>query len=88
MTATKTAAAHGATALSSCVSGREVRLAGIRAGRELRARLAAMGLVPGIRLRVIRQEGRGPMVVALRHMRLAIGRGMAERMDIEPWSPS
>ena len=88
MTPSRTAAHRGASALAACDTGREVRLAGIRAGRELRARLAAMGLVPGIRLRVIRQQGRGPLVVALRGMRLAIGRGMAEHMDVEPWSPS
>jgi ferrous iron transport protein A len=85
MTAARATAHRGASVLASCGPGREVRLAGIRAGRELRARLAAMGLVPGIRLRVMRQEGRGPLVVALRGMRLAIGRGMAERMDVEPW---
>lgn len=85
MTPTRATATRDALALASCKGGREVRLSGIRAGRELRARLAAMGLVPGIRLRVMRQEGRGPLVVALRGMRLAIGRGMAEKMDVEPW---
>ncbi|MBM4156201.1 MAG: ferrous iron transport protein A [Lentisphaerae bacterium] len=88
MTPARTPGGRGGTVLASCKGGRDVRLAGIRAGRELRARLAAMGLVPGIRLRVMRQEGGGPLVVALRGMRLAIGRVMAEKMDVEPWSGS
>lgn len=88
MTPARAIGVRGGLVLASCKGGRDVRLSGIRAGRELRARLAAMGLVPGIRLRVMRQEGAGPLVVALRGMRLAIGRGMAEKMDVEPWSGS
>lgn len=88
MTPSRTPAAHGTVTLVSCATGRDVRLAAIHAGRELRSRLAAMGLVPGIRMRVMRREGHGPLVVALRGMRLALGRGMAEKMDVEPWGPS
>ena len=86
MTAPPKAASKTRVALSTCAVGHEVRLSGIRAGRELRSRLAAMGLVPGIRIRVMSREGRGPLVLALRGMRLAVGRGIAEKMDVEPWS--
>lgn len=86
MTAAHRAGPRDMRVLAACPRGQELRLAGVRAGRELRSRLASMGLVPGVRLRVIRQEGRGPMVVAIRDMRLAIGRGMAERMDVEAWT--
>lgn len=75
-------------ALSECAAGCEARLTAVRAGRELRARLAAMGLAPGVRLRVVRQSGRGPMVLAVRGMRLAVGRGMAEKLDVEPEAAS
>lgn len=88
MTPARTPAAREPVTLATCAAGLDVRLAAIHAGRELRSRMAAMGLVPGIRMRVMRREGHGPLVVALRGMRLALGRGMAEKMDVEPWCPS
>jgi ferrous iron transport protein A len=40
-----------------------------------------MGLTPGVTLRVVQDSG-GPLLLAVRDARLAIGRGMANRMDV------
>jgi Fe2+ transport system protein FeoA len=63
--------------------GRRVRLRAIEAGRGLRARLAAIGLVPGVELEVIRNNNRGPFIVAVRESRLMLGRGVAWKIVVE-----
>ena len=55
----------------------------IDGGRQLRGRLAALGLLPGAELEVIQNSGQGPFVVAVRGSRIVIGRGMAARILVE-----
>ncbi len=66
--------------LGDVAEGARVRLVGIDAGRGLGARLAAMGLVPGVEVLVVRNRGAGPAVVEVKGARLALGRGMARRI--------
>jgi Fe2+ transport system protein FeoA len=70
--------------LSMVPPGQEVRLVAVRGGWGIRRRLAEMGLNPGEMLRVIQSGSSGPMVVAVRGFRLALGRGMAHRIEVEP----
>jgi Fe2+ transport system protein FeoA len=58
-------------------------LRSIGGGRQMRGRLAAMGLLPGTELEVIQNSGKGPFIVAVRGSRIVIGRGMAARMEVE-----
>ena len=69
--------------LSSVPSGKRVRLMTVDAGRGLRARLAAMGLVPGVEIEVVRNTGRGPFVVAVKGSRVMLGRGMVQKVIVE-----
>jgi len=69
--------------LSMVNSGRKVRLLAVRAGRGLQARLAAMGLVPGAELEVIRNSHHGPFIVSVKDTRLVLGRGMAHKIEVE-----
>jgi ferrous iron transport protein A len=69
--------------LSSVSAGARVRLVGIEAGHGLRARLAAMGLVPGVCVLMIANRGGGPAVVEVKGARLALGRGMAKRIRVK-----
>lgn len=57
----------------------------INAGLGLASRLSAMGLHPGVSVRVMCvQPARGPIVVEVgRSMRLALGRGMARKVLVE-----
>ncbi|GEM_PF-1400619 len=73
---------HLGRLLAECPPGATVVLQDIEAGHRLRARIAALGLVPGVRLHVLRQHGRGPVLIALHGSRLALGRGIAERMTV------
>jgi Fe2+ transport system protein FeoA len=54
----------------------------VRGGHGLMHRLAAMGLLPGREVTVVRNWG--PVIVKLRHERYIVGRGMAHRIIVEP----
>ncbi len=69
--------------LAMVETGRRVRLVGIDAGRRLEARLADMGLVPGVEIDVINNTFRGPFIVAVKGSRIVLGRGMALKIDVE-----
>ena len=63
--------------------GSDVRLAMIDAGRELKQRLANMGLIPGCILHVLTNDRFGPFIVVLRGSRVILGRGMAQKIVVE-----
>lgn len=63
--------------------GSRAILRSVEGGRQLRGRLAALGLLPGTELEVVQNSGRGPFVVAVKGSRIVIGRGMAARIAVE-----
>jgi ferrous iron transport protein A len=69
--------------LSMVESGRNVRLVMVRAGRGLVQRLADMGFVPGVQIRVVSNNAAGPLVVLVKGSRLMLGRGMAHKMLVQ-----
>ncbi|MEW5945118.1 MAG: transcriptional repressor [bacterium] len=68
--------------LAAVSSGERAALSEIIGGRELTARLADMGLTPGVEFEVVSNPGGGPVVVSVRDSRLALGRGMAEKVMV------
>lgn len=75
----------GAIPLTMVTQGAHVRLMAISSGHRLRKRLADLGLTPGTCARVVRYDGHGPLILAVKNdSRLAIGRGMAEKMLVIP----
>ena len=69
--------------LSKVLEGGRAILLSISGGRQLRGRLAALGLLPGTSLEVIQNSGHGPFIVGVRGSRIVIGRGMASRIEVE-----
>jgi len=65
-------------------TGQKVRVVAVHGGWGIRRRLAEMGLNPGETIRVVQSDMSGPMVVAVRGSRLALGRGMAHRIEVSP----
>jgi ferrous iron transport protein A len=57
------------------------------AGRRLRRRLTDLGLGPGTVVEVVQSLGHGPIILALGDSRLALGRGAAHKVLVEPASP-
>jgi Fe2+ transport system protein FeoA len=62
--------------------GEEVVVAGLRGGWGLQRRLADMGFVPGVNVKVTHSQGPGPIVVNLRGSRVALGFGVASRIMV------
>jgi len=46
-------------------------------GRTVSNRLVSLGFTPGVELDMVQNFGRGPLIVALRGTRVALGRGEA-----------
>lgn len=68
--------------LSMVQSGELVQVVAVRAGWGLQRRLADMGLTPGVRVKVINSQGRGPVILDLRGSRLALGHGVAHKIMV------
>jgi len=61
------------------------RVAIVYGGRGLVQRLAAMGIYPGAEVTLIRGGySPGPLVAKVGESRIALGRGMAQRVMVEP----
>jgi ferrous iron transport protein A len=69
--------------LSIVQEGRFVRFVAVDAGHGLQCRLAAMGLVPGTEIEVIRNHRRGPFMIAVRGCRIMLGQGIAGKIVVE-----
>ncbi len=69
--------------LTNVDEGARAILRSVEGGRQLRGRLAALGLLPGTELEVVQNSGRGPFVVSVKGSRIVIGRGMAARIAVE-----
>lgn len=71
--------------LEQAALGLPVRVSGIDGGHEVRSRLATMGLLPGVILSVL-QRGPlgGPVLIEVDGTRIALGRGVARKVLVEP----
>ena len=76
--------------LTNIKEGVKAKLQSIHGGRQLRTRLAALGLLPGTEIEVIQNSGKGPFVVSVKGSRIVIGRGMASRVEVDyyPTNPA
>jgi len=61
--------------------GQEVELDRIQGGEAVVHRLTALGLTPGVKIRIV-QDGGGPLVLCVRESRIALGRRMAHRIMV------
>lgn len=63
--------------LSDLPDGFQGVVARVTGGRDLAARLAAMGLTAGTQIVVLQNRGFGPMLACVRDTRIALGRSQA-----------
>lgn len=73
------------TPLASIPPGTRVRIVSIEGGAGRRRRLMEMGLTPGTEV-VLISSFPGPVIVEVRGVKIAIGRGMASGIMVEPVS--
>lgn len=55
----------------------------LEGGVGMQAHLAGMGIVTGMKINVMRNDGNGPVVVRVHNARIAIGRFMAAKILVE-----
>jgi Fur family ferric uptake transcriptional regulator len=60
--------------------GERVHIVGFRGGRGMERRLTNMGLKRGAEVEVIKSSGPGPLIVAWKETRIALGAGMAKKI--------
>lgn len=70
--------------LTALEPGQRAVVTAISGGHGMRRRLASMGLTTGTEVVAMISRGQGPVVVAVRQTRLALGRGIASRIFVEP----
>ncbi len=75
------AAPEGALTLAAAKRDSRVRVLRITGRPSLMQRLAALGLVPGVLLTVVKPHG--PAIVSLGGARIAIGRSAAQALEVE-----
>jgi ferrous iron transport protein A len=77
-------AGTGAMPLPLAQCGRPLIVRSIHGGRKLRRRLLELGVHPGAQVRLIKNEGYCPLIVAVKEDgRLALGRGMCQKIWVE-----
>jgi Fe2+ transport system protein FeoA len=69
--------------LATAPAGHRVRITGYRGGRMLRARLLALGLNLGREVEIL-QNNRGLIIVGVNGGRVALGRGISQKILTEP----
>ena len=69
--------------LSMVGLNKEVKLVSITGGARIKKRLADLGLNIGMTITVLRKNGGGPMILAVKDSRLALGIGMANKIMVE-----
>ncbi|HQH54088.1 MAG TPA: FeoA family protein [Candidatus Hydrogenedentes bacterium] len=68
--------------LSEARSNETVRVVKCHGGRGFKENLARLGVLPGVLLQVIAKGRSGPVIISCRGCRIAIGQGMAERIEV------
>lgn len=68
--------------LSMVRAGETVKIVRIEAGRGLNSRLAAMGLVSNVQIKVVRNTHHGPFLISIKGSKVMLGRGMAHKIMV------
>ncbi|KKR91893.1 MAG: Protein, probably involved in Fe2+ transport [Parcubacteria group bacterium GW2011_GWC2_42_12] len=69
--------------LSKIKEGEEVEIVTINAGAQTTKRLADLGLTSGTKIKVLRKAISGPLEIRIRGSRLALGRGLANKITVK-----
>ena len=70
--------------LTMLSAGCSARVTVVHGGRGFNRRLASMGILPGAELLLVKGGIDGPVIVEVLGSRFILGRGMAQRVMVEP----
>lgn len=69
--------------LSEVGIGKKVLLNNMHYGLNLKKKLHDMGLTAGVEFSIVSKTNAGPIIIKVRGSRVALGRGIAEKIDVE-----
>lgn len=70
--------------LADLEAGREGMVVSLQGGPGFIGRIVSLGFTPGATVRMVRNPGRGPVIVSILNTQLALGRGQAKHILIKP----
>ena len=68
--------------LSDLMPGETATVLELSGGPRFVGRMAALGFTPGATVQVVRNHGRGPIIVSVLDTEIALGRGQARRVRL------
>lgn len=69
--------------LANIKTGDSALIVQMNSGRSVVSRLTSLGFTPGARVDVFQNNGRGPLIIAVRGAHVALGRGEAQRIMVQ-----
>ena len=66
--------------LDKIAAGTAAKIVTIDAGSSLKNRLAAMGLLADVQVRVVRNDGAGQIIINVKNSKVILGRGMSHKV--------
>ena len=78
----QTSVAHGSVPLTVVQVGQRVRIAFIAGGERAQARLAELGLIPNVEVKVLNRSKGGPLLLIVKGSRLALGRSLSSKIMV------
>jgi Fe2+ transport system protein FeoA len=69
--------------LSTLTNGEHGEIVQLTAGKEAIRRMVSLGLIPGTKVVVIQNPKYGPLIVSVRDVRVAMGRGEAQKVQVK-----
>jgi ferrous iron transport protein A len=69
--------------LGAVRNGETVHIHRLEGGHHFMSRLASLGFTPGVRLQMVQNRRRGPIIVSVRDTRVALGRGEAGKIVVD-----
>ena len=68
--------------LNGASCNKEYRIVRILGGALLHSRLHSMGIVPNETIKIVLSTGGGPIAVAVKGVRIALGRGVSHKIEV------
>lgn len=68
--------------LADLAPGEQATVMNLQGGGGFVGRMSALGFTPGASVRVIRNAGRGPIIVSILDTQIALGRGQAGKVTV------
>jgi ferrous iron transport protein A len=68
--------------LTNAEEKKSYKIVKIEEGKGIKLKLASMGLLPGKTVKIVKNDFRGPIIVAVKAGRISVGRGLSKKIQI------